>query len=52
MNLYLSELCQSSAAVIYDPHPDYVFHARKNYEAKLWPVRSCILIYQDQITAV
>ena len=22
MNIYLSELCQSSAAVIYDPHPD------------------------------
>jgi len=34
MNIYLSELCQSSAAAIYDPHPDYVFHARKSYEAK------------------
>jgi len=52
MNIYLSEISQYSAAVIYDPHPDYVFHARKSHEAKLWPVRSYILIHQDQITAV
>ena len=52
MNIDLSELCQSSTATIFDPHPDYVFHARKNYGVKLKPVRSHILIYQDQITAV